>query len=123
MADAPPSPWTCVDCEFSALYPEAFAPWRRQLGLGMLVAGAIAVTPLPLFAWRSRSVFALHVRQPLVLAVSCCGLLLSLVAAYRCVPSVAREGARDSVPAGLRVFRVEYGGAVASACGEAGSGR
>lgn len=88
-----PSPWACLDgasCDFASLYGPAFPPWRRALGVAVIVMVVAAVLPLPLFVLRSRRVLALAIRQPITLSFMCAASLISLVTPYREVVGEAR---------------------------------
>ena len=75
--------WNCVSCEYAALYATPLPAWRSHLGLTLVCCGIISVLPLPLFVARSRTVFALRVRQPATVALLCGALLATLVFPYR----------------------------------------
>jgi hypothetical protein len=87
VALSPPAPisaYTCVDCDFSALYTTPFAPWRRTLGLVLFILGVVvSLGALPWFIWRSRVCSALAVRQPAPLAVLCGALIINCLTPYR----------------------------------------
>ena len=76
-----PGPYECIVCEYGgAPAPE---PWQRVLGFGAIALGWIIVAPMPWFCLRARRVYALYVRQPAAITITCLALIFSMYTPLR----------------------------------------